>query len=199
MRWACRCCSVVDSAPTNSTMRTVKSRGPGIPTLMPCARRVSALSHTVAKKPGAPGRTRSSRSNHPRGECRDVSAEPVVPAASIFFAGGPWGRPAPGIPRALCLRGQVHQQGSDARCAARSWLRVRNNKVPVPTWFSRAASAPHARPGSPAQIRAGSGVVAASAGGRWRNSAAQAKPSATITQALAIKVGCLPAWATPNP
>jgi hypothetical protein len=57
---------------------------------------------------------------HPsRGECRDVSAEPVVPAASIFFAGGPWGRPAPGIPRALCLRGQVHQQGSDARCAAR--------------------------------------------------------------------------------
>ena len=33
----------------------------------------------------------------------DVSAEPVVPAACIFFAGGPWVRPAPGIPRALCL------------------------------------------------------------------------------------------------
>jgi hypothetical protein len=38
-----------------------------------------------------------------RGECRDVSAEPVVPAACIFFAGGPWARPAPGIPRALSL------------------------------------------------------------------------------------------------
>jgi hypothetical protein len=38
-----------------------------------------------------------------RGECRVFSAEPVVPAACIFFAGGPWVRPAPGIPRALCL------------------------------------------------------------------------------------------------
>jgi hypothetical protein len=35
------------------------------------------------------------------GECRVFSAEPVVPAACIFFAGGPWVRPAPGIPRAL--------------------------------------------------------------------------------------------------
>jgi hypothetical protein len=55
-----------------------------------------------------------------RGECRDVSAEPVVPAACIFFAGGPWVRPAPGIPCALCSRGQVHRQSSDAISAART-------------------------------------------------------------------------------
>ena len=84
MRWACRCCSVACPRRRTALMRTVKSRGPDTPTL------VSALmrkhhAHTVAKKPGAPGRTRSSRSNHPRGECRDVSAEPVVPAACTFF------------------------------------------------------------------------------------------------------------------
>jgi hypothetical protein len=84
MRWACRCCSVACPRRRTALMRTVKSRGPDTPTL------VSALmrkhhAHTVARKPGAPGRTRSSRSNHPRGECRDVSAEPVVPAACTFF------------------------------------------------------------------------------------------------------------------
>jgi hypothetical protein len=105
MRWACRCCSVVDPCRRTALMRTVKSRGPDTPTLVSRLRRRSRVAQaTVAKKPGAPGRTRSSRSNHPRGECRDVSAEPVVPAACIFFAGGPWVRPAPGIPRALCLK-----------------------------------------------------------------------------------------------
>ena len=47
----------------------------------------------IAKQPSKPS----------RGECRDVSAEPVVPAACILLAGGPWVRPAPGIPRALRL------------------------------------------------------------------------------------------------
>ena len=56
-----------------------------------------------------------------RGECRDVSAEPVVPAACIFFAGGPWGRPAPGIPRALCLKraGPSANLGREKRAARR--------------------------------------------------------------------------------
>jgi hypothetical protein len=46
--------------PTNSTMRTVKSRGPDTPTLVSALmRKHHAL--MVAKKPGAPGRTRSSR------------------------------------------------------------------------------------------------------------------------------------------
>ncbi len=38
-------------------------------------------------------------------EGRDVSAEPVVNAPRIFFARGPWVRPAPGIPCALCILG----------------------------------------------------------------------------------------------
>src|SRR3569833_1609525 len=49
------------------------------------------------------------------------------------------------------------------------------------------------------QMRGGSGVAAASAGGRCRNSAAQAKPSAIIRLAAASKVGGWPAWATPKP
>jgi len=56
----------------------------------------------VANKPGAPGRLRISVKTIAQGmpEC---SALPVVPAACIFFAGGPWVRPSPGIPCALRL------------------------------------------------------------------------------------------------
>jgi hypothetical protein len=53
--------------------RTVKSRGPGIPTLMPPRWRAqSASSCTVTRKPGAPGSTRSSREDHRAGNagCR---------------------------------------------------------------------------------------------------------------------------------
>ncbi len=49
-------------------MRTVKSRGPDTPTLVSSSRRRSGVAQvTVAKKPGAPGRTRSSRQNHRAG------------------------------------------------------------------------------------------------------------------------------------
>src|SRR6185437_11437426 len=45
----------------------------------------------------------------------DVSAEPVVTPPAFFVAGGPWVRPAPGIPCALfILEGQL-------RCMARAF------------------------------------------------------------------------------
>jgi len=102
MRWACRCCSVACPCRRTSSMRTVKSRGPDTPTL------VSALmrKHHALRWPKSPAHRGEREAAVPtiaRG-MPDVSAEPVVPAACIFFAGGPWVRPAPGIPRALCLR-----------------------------------------------------------------------------------------------
>jgi hypothetical protein len=47
-------------------MRTVKLRGPDIPTLISALMR-KHHAHTVAKKPGAPGRTQSSRENRRAG------------------------------------------------------------------------------------------------------------------------------------
>ena len=52
-------------------------------------RRSFASRGLVAKKPGAPGRARIRRKPIAQG-MPDVSAGPVVPAACIFFAGGPW-------------------------------------------------------------------------------------------------------------
>src|SRR3569833_4368133 len=43
---------------------------------------------------------------------------------AFFSAGGPWVRPAPGIPRALCLREGILQQGSDAAIAPRDRVRL---------------------------------------------------------------------------
>jgi len=88
-----------------------------------------------------------------RGECRDVSAELVVPAASIFSAGGPWARPAPGIPRALCLRGHVHRQSSDAKArrenaGACRMLRCRPGLEPGPIATARYCSS-ECRPHGP--------------------------------------------------
>jgi hypothetical protein len=99
-------------------MRTVKSRGPDTPTL------VSRLATTLTRRAGNGGqkaRSTGENAKQPfqplRGECRVFSAEPVVPAACIFFAGGPWVRPAPGIPRALCLKraGPTAKLGRDQR------------------------------------------------------------------------------------
>ncbi len=56
----------------------------------------------VANKPGAPGRLRISVKTAAQGMPVE-SALPVVPAACIFSAGGPWVRPSPGIPCALCI------------------------------------------------------------------------------------------------
>jgi hypothetical protein len=89
-------------------MRTVKSRGPDTPTL------VSALmrKHHALRWPTSPAH---------RGE-REAAVKTIragnagmsrlnlwyLPPA-FFFAGGPWGRPAPGIPRALCPSRAVHR------------------------------------------------------------------------------------------
>jgi len=104
MRWACRCCSVACPCRRTTSMRTVKSRGPDTPTLVsPAQRAQAALSRYGGQKARSTGENAKQPFQPLRGECRDVSAEPVVPAACILLAGGPWVRPAPGIPRALCL------------------------------------------------------------------------------------------------
>jgi hypothetical protein len=104
---------------TKTLRRTVKSCGPGIPTLMPSLRWRSRVAQvTVAKKPGAPGRSRISRKTIARGRPDDL-AEPVVTAACFFSAGGPWVRPAPGLSRALSLFEGDALQSSGAICAAR--------------------------------------------------------------------------------
>ncbi len=46
----------------------VKSRGPGIPMLMPSSRVMMILPTTVAKEPGAPRRARYKRENHRAGK-----------------------------------------------------------------------------------------------------------------------------------
>src|SRR5438270_1220350 len=98
--------------------RTVKSRGPDTPMLvLRLRRRLRVAQATVANKPGAPGRSRSSCKTIAQG-MPDVSAGPVVPAACIFFAGGPWARPAPGIPCALSLfegDREPHDSGATGR------------------------------------------------------------------------------------
>src|SRR6185437_149605 len=55
-----------------------------------------------------------------RRECRIAPALPVVTAACFFVAGGPWVRPASGIPRALFLRG-LRFCRTRADRAARMW------------------------------------------------------------------------------
>ncbi|MGJ4902004.1 hypothetical protein ACQR0V_10570 [Bradyrhizobium sp. HKCCYLS2058] len=95
------CRSVSSGAPTNGGTADVKSQGPDTPMLVSSregarARRVVM----VANKPGAPGRLRISVKTIARG-MPVVPAEPVVTAACFFSAGGPWVRPASGIPRAL--------------------------------------------------------------------------------------------------
>src|SRR3954449_8674620 len=105
-------------------MRTVKSRGPDTPTLVSAHdafMRCRAHGGQQARRTGENAKQPLKPS---RGECRDVSAKPVVPAACIFFAGGPdssktWGRPTPGIPCAL-YRGRPLYHPSDAKRAART-------------------------------------------------------------------------------
>jgi hypothetical protein len=102
-----------------ASMRTVKSRGPDTPTLVSNRWRCSRIAlMTVAKSPAHRGEREAAVKTIARG-MPVASAEPVVTAACFFVAGGPWVRPASGIPRALCLRGHLHQQDSDAKRGAR--------------------------------------------------------------------------------
>jgi hypothetical protein len=87
--------------------RTAKSRGPGIPVLMPSATRLRVVATRGQEKP-VPGESAKDTVKPSRREGRDVSAKPVVPAACIFSAGGPWGRRAPGLLCALSNFGGDH-------------------------------------------------------------------------------------------
>ena len=104
------------------SLRTAKSCGPGIPTLMPSLRGARVAQVTVAKKPGAPGRARISR-NTSRGECRLFRLNLWYLPPAFLIAGGPWVRPASGIPRALfASRGtrMMHHSGMSCREIAAS-------------------------------------------------------------------------------
>ena len=67
---------------------------------------------TVAKKPGAPRRARISRKPSRR-ECRLIRLNLWSLPPAFLFAGGPWVRPAPGIPCALLfLEGDASERNS---------------------------------------------------------------------------------------
>ena len=73
-----------------------------------------------------------------------VSAEPVVTAACFFSAGGPWVRPASGIPRALSLfeRAQRSQNsGALRRESARSFVQSCLRCEYAMHWYSGRCSA----------------------------------------------------------
>jgi hypothetical protein len=118
MWWACRCCSVAWPRGRTTLMRTVKSRGPDIPTLVSRSKGWTSPETDGGQKAGAPGRTRSSRSNHRAGNAGMSRLNLWYLPPAFFSAGGPWGRPAPGIPRALSLEraGPSAKLGRDQRC-----------------------------------------------------------------------------------
>jgi hypothetical protein len=101
MRWACRCCSVVLHA--DERRRCARSSRV---VLIPrrwyhaCCDAHASRRQRWPKSPAHRGEREAAVPTIARG-MPDVSAEPVVPAACLFVAGGPWVRPAPGIPRAL--------------------------------------------------------------------------------------------------
>ena len=91
-------------------MRTVKSRGPGTPMLVSRVMRDKRIARTVAKKPGAPGRTRSSRRNHRAGNAGMSRLNLwYLPPAFFEQAGHGCGQ-RPAFPVPSTMRGQVHQQ-----------------------------------------------------------------------------------------
>jgi len=73
-----------------SLQRTVKSRGPGAPTLASSFRGASSTEVTVAKKPGHRGEREVSR-KPPRRESRRCSGSPVVLPPCFFCCTGPTG------------------------------------------------------------------------------------------------------------
>jgi hypothetical protein len=83
MRWACRCCSVVLPCRRTTLMRTVKSRGPDIPTLISTSM-VPGITGDGGQKARRTGESAKQPFKPLRGECRVFSAEPVVTAASFF-------------------------------------------------------------------------------------------------------------------
>src|SRR4051812_24020840 len=141
MRWACRCCSVGYSRADeqhDAHGQVAWSWHPDADALRKARKRVVAHGGQKARRTGENAKQPL---NPSRGECRDVSAEPVVPAASIFFAGGPWVRPAPGIPRALCLKGAVQRHSSDAETRREKASSCLNTVIASEATQSRAPSA----------------------------------------------------------
>ncbi len=85
MWWAYRCCSVAWLRGRTASMRTVKSRGPDTPTLVSRSKGWTSPAADGGQQARSTGENAKQPFQPSRGECRDVSAEPVVPAACIFF------------------------------------------------------------------------------------------------------------------
>jgi len=107
---------------------TVKSRGSGIPVLMPRAMRLrivaDAMMRSIVAKRGqdsrSPGRARISRNTIAQGRsgCSRPNLWYLPPA--FFVAGGPWERPAPDLPCALTLPEGNESSRARAKHAART-------------------------------------------------------------------------------
>jgi hypothetical protein len=87
---------------------------------------------TVAKKPGAPGRTRSSRSNHCAGNAGMSRLNLWYLPPAFFSQAGHGGGQLPAFPAPSVFKRAVHQHNSDATCAARRRHRVQLSAEVMP-------------------------------------------------------------------
>jgi hypothetical protein len=102
---------------TNDVPRTAKSCGPGAPMqALSSQRRLARLAGDGGNQAWSPRRPRISRKAIAQGR-PVVRLVPVVTAACFFVAGGPWVRPAPGLPCALSLieGGRIAKLGRETR------------------------------------------------------------------------------------
>src|SRR3569832_2075561 len=99
MRWAQRVAAWL-SMRTNGPVRSAKSCGLGAAVLALNRGALTRSAMTGATEP-FPGESTYKPFKPSRREGRDVLSRTCGSAACIFSAGGPWGRQAPGLPRAL--------------------------------------------------------------------------------------------------
>jgi len=124
MRWACRCRSVADAARTNDgdAHGQVAWSWPPDAEVKFAVMRSGARADDGGQQARRTGENAKQPSKPSRGECRDASAEPVVPAACIFFCRRAMGAAsARHSPCPLCGRGQydfiprAHQRAARSR------------------------------------------------------------------------------------
>ena len=95
----------------------------------------------------SPGRSRISRNAIARGRPDDRPV-PVVPAACIFFAGGPWVRPAPGLSRALIFERAMRRATLGRRCGREDEMPCRQIQMSSRASCDDATASAQRRPGT---------------------------------------------------
>jgi len=115
---------------TNEGSRTAKSRGPDTPTLVSRWRRCIRISPaTVARKPGAPRRSRISRKPVAQGG-PDVRLNLWFLPPAFFLQAGHGCQPMPGLPCALFFRRGDERQTHLGRLASRAHKRLPGRMSP---------------------------------------------------------------------